>query len=89
MGNKNALEKHVACDENLVHIKVVFRTLQFYISKSLYFRFSIKCNKDCGIQNRDKILSFFCRIELYLINLKGLGPSFYCLGFLRVGLIFF
>jgi len=52
------LQRHVACDENLVHIKVVLRTLQFYISKLLYFSFSMKCNKDWGIQNRDKIFSF-------------------------------
>lgn len=46
-------------DENWVHIKGVLRTFQFYISKLLYFSFSIKCNKDWGVQNSDKIFSVF------------------------------
>lgn len=40
-GKQNDLQKHVTCDENLVHIKVVLRTFQFGISKLFQFQYKM------------------------------------------------
>lgn len=45
-----------------------------------FFSFSIKCNKDWGIQNRDFVVFVFNRIELYLINLKVFRTCFLWFG---------
>lgn len=59
-------------------------TLVLYFKMTLFqfFSFSIKCNKDWGIQNRDFVVFVFVfnRIELYLINLKVFRTCFLWFG---------
>lgn len=60
-GKQNALEKHVACDENLVHIKSSFENVSDLYFRITFFQFSIKYNKDWNTKQRQNIY-WFCRI---------------------------